>query len=128
MQDRPTAGELLEAIEEFLRERTRVEADRLLRFQFMVAANSLAILRREWEGEEAALDAEWARLDALLGPREPPRGFQALRDALAARNDELYTLIAQGRFDAPDAEDALLDHLTQTVTDKVRIATPSALT
>ena len=126
MQDRPTAGELLEAIEEFVRQRSAAEADRVLRFQFMVAANSLAILRREWESEEGFLDAEWAGLDALVGAAERPCAFQDLRRALGDRNDALCDLIQQGRFDAPDAEEALLAHFTQTVANKCLIASPGA--
>jgi hypothetical protein len=127
MQDRPTAGELLEAIEEFLRDRTTKEGERLLRFQFLVAANSLAILRREWELEEACVEREWDGLDALLGAEERPRTFQELRRAVAARNDRLCDRIGEGVFDDADAEAALLDHFLRTVTDKVRIASPAQL-
>jgi hypothetical protein len=127
MQDRPTAGELLEAIEEFLRDHSTKERDRLLRFQFLVAANSLAILRREWEQEEPCLEREWDGLNALLGAEERPRMFQALRDAIAARNDRLCDRIAEGQFDDAEPEAALLDHFQRTVTDKVRIASPNQL-
>lgn len=127
MQDRPTAPELLEALEEFLRERSAKEADRLMRFQFLVAANSLSILRREWESEESYLEAEWAGLNALLGPAERPLGLRDLRRSVTARNEELCDRIARGRFDAPEAEEALIAHLIETVTNKVRIASPNAL-
>jgi hypothetical protein len=127
MQDRPTAGELLEAIEAFLRERSTAEADRAIRFQFLVAANSLAILRREWESEESFLEAEWVGLDRLLGQAARPHGLRDLRRAVGERNDALCELINQGRFDAAAAEDWLLDHFMETVTNKVRIASPGAL-
>lgn len=127
MQDRPTAGELLEAIEEFLRERSVKEPDRFLRFQFLVASNSLAILRREWESEEAFDHAEWAGLDRLLAAEDPPPIFSDLRRALEARNDRLCERIAEGAFDEPAAEAALLAHLLETTTNKVSIATPGAL-
>jgi hypothetical protein len=127
MQDRPTAGELLEAIEEFLRDHTTKERDRLLRFQFLVAANSLAILRREWEQEEPCLDREWDGLNALLGAEERPRTFHELRAAITARNDRLCDRIGEGGFDGAEAEATLLDHFLRTVTDKVRIASPNQL-
>jgi hypothetical protein len=127
MQDRPTADELLEAIEAFLRERSAVEADRVMRFQFLVAANSLAILRREWESEETFLDAEWAGLNRLLGHAARPDSLRELRRAVGERNDALCDQITQGRFDAPAAEESLLDHFMETVTNKVRIASPGAL-
>jgi hypothetical protein len=127
MQDRPTADELLEAIEEFLRDRSTQERDRFLRFQFLVAANSLAILRREWDQEESFLEAEWEGLNALLGAEERPRTFHELRRAVAARNDLLCDRIGEGRFDGAGAEAALLDHFVETVTNKVRIASPGQL-
>ena len=127
MQDRPTAEELLEAIEEFLRDCSKNEANRFLRFQFLVAANSLAILRREWSGEESLLESEWAGLDSLTGLADRPATFRELRRAVARRNDRLCDLIAEGRFDPPEAEAALLTHFLATISDKVRIATPAAL-
>ena len=127
MQDRPTAGELLEAIEEFLRDRSTKDPDRFQRFQFLVAANSLAILRREWQDEEAFAYAEWRGLDGVLGSEERPATFKDLREALEARNDRLCDQIADGAFDQPAAEAALLSHLLETVSNKVRIATPNAL-
>ena len=127
MQDRPNAGELLEAIEEFLRERSAKDPDRFLRFQFLVAANSLAILRREWDGEEAFAHTEWHGLDGLLGVEPPPSTFKDLRQGLEARNERLCDRIADGAFDEPADEVALLAHLVETVSNKVRIATPNAL-
>ncbi len=127
MQDRPTADELLEAIEEFLRDRSAKDPDRFMRFQFLVASNSLAILRREWANEETFIGAEWEGLDRLIGPAERPVTFQALRGALAERNEQLCQLIGEGRFDGAAAEQALLAHFLETTTNKVRIATPNAL-
>ena len=98
-----------------------------MRFQFLVAANSLAILRREWESEESFLEAEWAGLNRLLREAVRPSSLRELRRAVGERNDELCELIDQGRFDAPDAEESLLAHFMETVTDKVRIASPGAL-
>jgi Domain of unknown function (DUF6285) len=127
MQDRPTADELLEAIEEFLREHSNKESDRFLRFQFLVASNSLAILRREWESEEPFLEAEWAGLGALLGAARRPGSLHAMRRAVAERNDLLCQDISDGAFDGEEAEARLLAHLLETTANKVRIATPAAL-
>ena len=125
MQDRPTATELLEAIEEFLRERSTNEKDRYYKFQFLVAANSLAILRREWELEEGHLYSEWIRLDDLLldSPEMPP-DTASIRQELLARNERLCDLINAGVFDDPSGERALLEHLIATARDKLRIASP----
>ena len=127
MQDRPTADELLEAIEEFLRDRSKKEPDRLLRFQFLVASNSLAILRREWENEEQALEAEWAGLGALLGTAGRPASLRTLRQAVGEQNSLLCQRIGEGAFDGEEAETRLLSHLLEATENKVRIATPAAL-
>ncbi|MBN9492404.1 hypothetical protein J0H33_03555 [bacterium] len=125
MQDRPTATELLEAIEEFLRDRSTNEKDRYYKFQFLVAANSLAVLRREWELEEGHLYSEWIRLNELLldSPEMPP-DTASIRQELLARNERLCDLINAGAFDDPGAERALLEHLIATARDELRIASP----
>ncbi len=124
MQDRPTAPELLEAIEEFLRERSKNEPDRFYGFQFLVAANSLAILRREWNLEEANLYAEWGRLDDLVDFAEMPADTASIRGGLLARNDHLCDLIRNGTFDDAPGERALLNHLIATTREKLRITSP----
>jgi len=124
MQDRPTAPELLEAIEEFLRERSKNEPDRFFGFQFLVAANSLGILRREWELEEGILRNEWDRLDALLGADPRPHTASETRRGLLARTDRLCDDIRAGHFDEPPAEAALLEHLIATSREKLVITSP----
>jgi hypothetical protein len=127
MQDRPTAPELLQAIEEFLRERSNAERDRYMRFQFLVASNSLAILRREWELEGRFLEAEWSGLDRLLGPEPLPASPASLWPETRARNERLCEAIRAGRFDSREAEDLLLAHFGETITNKVRITNPAEL-
>ncbi len=124
MQDRPTAAELLDALAAFMRDRAEHARDRWERFQFLVAANSLAILRREWEMEEDARLAEWARLDRLLGPEDPPRRLAELGARLRERNEELCARIRAGVFDDDPGE--LEAHLLATTLEKVRIASPEA--
>jgi hypothetical protein len=48
-------------------------------FHTRVLMNVLAILEREWEGEEQALRDEWRRLDALLGDAFERTGEHVLR-------------------------------------------------
>src|SRR5712692_11801118 len=67
VQDRPTAGELLEALGDFMRDRAENARDRWERFQFQVAANSIGIVKRELELEDGFMRAEWQSLDRLLG-------------------------------------------------------------
>ncbi|MCS7295710.1 MAG: DUF6285 domain-containing protein [Chloroflexota bacterium] len=126
MQDRPTAAELLDALGGFLRDRAQHARDRWERFQFLVAANSLSILKREAEQEEDAILAEWERLDALLGPERLPLRFRDRVARLRERNAELCEAIRAGRFDG-EREQELKRHLYLTVVDKVRIASPNEL-
>jgi hypothetical protein len=123
MQDRPTASELLEALAEFMRDRADNARDRWERFQFLVAANSVGILRREFEMEDGFMREEWQSLDRLIGPEPIPAGQMLFVQRLQERNEELVTRIKAGQFDE-DEEDALVRHLYQTVVNKVRIASP----
>lgn len=124
MQDRPDAGELLEALGEFMRDRAENARDRWERFQFLVAANSLGILQREDALEDEFLREEWSGLNALLGNDDPPPGLQEFRARLRSRNAELVARIREGKFDGVE-EPALLRHLYATVLNKVRIASPN---
>lgn len=114
-QDRPTAQEFLAAIADFLREEATPaldKADPRLGFQMRVAANSLAILEREWRLGPDADARELTRLKALLG-----------RDGtLAELNKELARQLRTGQRDERDA--ALMGHLDATIADKIAIANP----
>src|SRR6185436_8182018 len=81
MQDRPTALELLAAVRSFLEDDVVPVLEGRRRFHALVAVNVLAIVRREWEGEEETLVGEWKELAALLGhePSGPPERLDALR-------------------------------------------------
>ena len=114
-QDRPTAPEFIAAIADFLREEATPALDKTdprLGFQMRVAANSLAILEREWRLGPAADARETARLAKLLG-----------RDGtLEDLNRELARQLRAGERDERDA--ALMTHLDATVADKISIANP----
>ena len=66
MQDRPEATDLLEAVEDFLRGQSNAASDRWLRFQLLVAANTLGIVRREMLYEDGFLLSEVALGDGFL--------------------------------------------------------------
>jgi hypothetical protein len=114
---------LLDALAGFMRDRAANARDRWERFQFQVAANSLGIIRRELEMEDAFLRDEWRGLDALLGAEQPPDGQAAFAARLRERNADLAERIRRGDF-VGDAEAALVPHLWQTIVNKVRIASP----
>jgi hypothetical protein len=127
MQDRATANELLSAIERFLRSQSGAQKDRWLRFQLLVAANSLAIVGRELEMEESHLREEWPLMDELVGPEAVPPTFAALKAATAARTERLCAGIRAGEFDAAAPEAALMRYFVTEVTNRVRITAPAEL-
>lgn len=127
MQDRPNASELLEALGEFMRDRSENARDRWERFQFLVAANSIGILKREFEMEDEFMRAEWQGLDELIGTEPIPEGQARFNERLQERNNELVRAIKAGTFDDGPAEDRLIRHLYETVVNKVRIASPNEI-
>ena len=127
MQDRPTYDELLAAVERFLRDEVMPNIGGARSFHARVAANALAIVRRELAQEDEQLDREWAGLDALLGPTKRPQGRTALREAIARRTEELCARIRAGDADAGDFRDAVLSHVRQTVRDKLLVTNPGWL-
>lgn len=126
MQDRPSADELLSAVEGFLDD-LREKLDGSRAFHTRVAANAVRIVRRELENEEESLRAEWAGLDALLGAESRPDTMNALKQALRGRNESLCERIRAGEFDEGAREQEALAHLRETVRKKLRASDPGLL-
>ena len=126
MQDRPTARELLEAVRLFLEDDVVAALDGPARFHARVAANVLAIVGRELEGEESLLVAEWTRLATLLGRGSdtPPARLAALRAAVAEMTDALCARIRRGDADASPFRDAVRAAVTASVAEKLAVANP----
>jgi Domain of unknown function (DUF6285) len=127
MQDRPTYAELLDAVQSFLETDVVPALEGPKKFHARVAANVLAIVRREVEQEEKHWRAEWERLDALLGREVAPAGHGALRERLHARTAALAERIRRGDADAGSWRAAVLAHVRQTVTEKLEVANPKFL-
>ncbi len=127
MQDRPTYDELLAAVERFLDDEIVANSEGARRFHGRVAANVIRTVRRELEREEEQLANEWAGLDELLSPAERPDSRSALRDAVAARTEELCERIRQGDAEAAPVRDATLAHVRRTVRDKLLVTSPDWL-
>ncbi len=126
MQDRPTYDELLAAIERFLDDLVpNLEGSR--GFHARVAANAIRVVRRELESEDKQLEAEWAGLAGLLGPAQAQVGRAALRGAIAARNAELCERIRGGEADEGSYHDQVVEHVRQTVRDKLQVSNPKWL-
>jgi len=127
MQDRPTYDELLVAVERFLRDEVMPNIGGARSFHARVAANVLAIVRRELAHQDEQLAADWAGLDALLGPLERPSTRDPLREAIAARTAELCERIRSGDADAGPFRDAVVAHVRRTVRDKLVVSNPGWL-
>jgi hypothetical protein len=125
VNDRPTAEELLRAVERFLEREVVPRLEGVPQFHARVAANVVAIVAREIETADAHERGEWLRLGALLGDDAPaPEAREARREALLARNRDLAARIRAGDADAGPFRTELLAHLRRTVADKLSVSKP----
>ena len=128
MQDRPTYAELLEAVQHFLETDAVPALEGPKKFHARVAANVLAIVRRELESEDTQLRAEWERLRELLGlAGRPPTARAELRRQVRQHTAELCERIRDGDADAGSWRSTVMAHVRQTVEDKLRVANPKYL-
>lgn len=111
MQDRPNVDELLDAVEIFLRETVVDQLEGQPRFHARVAANAVAIVRRELRLDGAFARDEVSRLKKLTGSAGG-------RDKL---NGALASAIRDGDIKDPEA---VLTHLRQTAREKLDVANP----
>ncbi len=125
MHDRPTVDELLEAIGNYLVDDVMPNTQGRVSFHARVANNTVQIIRRELQHEEAHTAREWAGLDGLLGPEPVASSLQSGRDALQERNAELVRRIRAGDADAGAWRSELLSHLRRTTLDKLAVTNPS---
>lgn len=127
MQDRPNAQELVGAVAGFLsNEIVPTVSDPRLRFRVLIAANVLGIVARELGAGEGPLVTEWQRLVTLLDEDagQPPARAEQLRTSVTALNAELCARIRAGEADAGEWRSAVLDHVEQTVIEKLHVANP----
>ena len=127
MQDRPSAIELLDAARDFLESEVIPALEGRKQFHARVAANVLAIVGRELALESGHLEAEWRRLDELLGEAPFPADRGALGKAIGARTEALCESIRRGEADAGERRRAVFDHVRRTVREKLAIANPKLL-
>ena len=125
MNDRPSAVELLGAVERFLEEQVVPALENPARFHARVAANVVRIVAKEIETEEGQLAGEWEGLAALLeADATPPASRDALREAIRERSEELVRRIRAGEADAGAWRGAVLEHLSRVVADKLAVSQP----
>jgi hypothetical protein len=125
VNDRPTAVELLRAVERFVEEDVVPNLDGVNRYHARIAANVVAIVAREIETEDGHLRAEWDRLSNLLGEAPLLPEDRAARSAgLLERNEELSRRIRAGEADSGPWRGRVLNHLRETVAAKLEVAKP----
>ena len=124
MNDRPTAAELLAAVERFLEESAVPALEGPAKYHARVAANVVRIVARELATADVHRAREWEGLAGLLGAVPEPGPRDALDATIRARNEELVRRIRAGEADAGSWREALLAHLSRVVADKLDVAQP----
>ena len=110
--DRPTADEMLEAVEEFLRDKVMPAVTGHVNFHARVAANVIASVRREIAQSPDIERDQRARLMTLLG-----------RDGdVETLNRELCEEIREGTRELDDPD--LLDHLRKVAVENLGVDNP----
>jgi Domain of unknown function (DUF6285) len=116
MREQPTAAELIDAVSEFITAELAPTLTGRLAFHARVAANVLAIVRRELLLGPDADRSDSRRLAALLGhPGDP-----------TALTQELCQRIASGQIATDDP--ALIEHLWASTLDTLAVDQPGYAT
>jgi hypothetical protein len=113
MREQPTAAELIDAVAGFITNELAPTLTGRLGFHARVAANALAIVKRELELGPAADRADAARLAALLG----------MEGDDTALTEELCRRIEAGEIAADDP--ALIEHLWATTLATLAVDQPN---
>ncbi|HEX3405907.1 MAG TPA: DUF6285 domain-containing protein [Caulobacteraceae bacterium] len=113
MREQPSAAELIDAVAGFITNELAPTLTGRLAFHARVAANALAIVKRELEQGPAADRADAARLSALLG----------MDGDATALTEELCRRIESGEIAADDP--ALIDHLWATTLATLAVDQPN---
>lgn len=125
MQDKPSATELLEAIQDFLMKEVLPEfRDKdLLAYKTLVSWNMLGVISREIRSGEESLDKELSRLSSLLGKKsEYPKTWNEKKDLTSTWNEELRDIIRKEKKSLEDTE--YWKHIKESVIEKVEIVNP----
>ncbi len=113
MREQPSAAELIDAVAGFITSEIAPTLTGRLAFHARVAANALAIVKRELELGPAADRADAGRLKALLG----------IEGDNVALTEELCRRIESGEIAADDP--ALIDHLWATTLATLAVDQPN---
>ncbi|TGM95521.1 DUF6285 domain-containing protein [Leptospira dzoumogneensis] len=125
MQDKPSATELLEAIQDFLMKEVLPEfRDKdLLAYKTLVSWNMLGVISREIRSGEELLDKELTRLSSLLKKKsEFPKTWNEKKNLTSSWNEELRDIIRREKKSLEDTE--YWKHIKESVIEKVEIVNP----
>ncbi len=114
--DRPSAEEILQAIDQFLLEKVAPQLEPHSRFHLKVTSNLLRLLQREFKQRDSLNLAELQRLQKLLNSDDQD---------LAALNQELCDAIRTGTLGLD--HELLKSHLKATARSKLEIDNPRYL-
>ncbi len=129
MQDRPTAKELLEAVQGYFQTSIApLLTDPRVKFQGLIAMNVLEIVKRELEqGEQASRD-EWRSLSGMLGSKSAePVAVTDIENALIDLNHEFERLARSGKLDSGELRQRAFEHARKVVVGKLRVTNPAYL-
>lgn len=130
MYDRPTLTELIDAARMHLENQVApaVRHDHKLYFQTLVAINVLRIAERELQLGAGHAEAEWSRLNELLGESLPlPAPIDAIHAGITQRRVALCTDIRRGQYDSDAQRRALFEHVRATTIAQLEVANPRFL-
>lgn len=122
MQDRPTSGELLEAVAEYLFAELRPEVPREQRFKVLVAANICAVVARELGTGDAPDREDLELFGELLGEEAMPGEPEELDLAVREAAGRLAERLRSGELD--ERMEELSDRLAEHVRRKLDVARP----
>lgn len=127
MYDRPSLPELIAAARQHLESAvipfTKTIHHKLY-FQTLVAVNVLRVAERELALAGGHFQAEWSRLNMLLGDEVAPCDPLERAHALRRRNAALCAAIRSGQY---DDSAALFSHLKACATEQLEVANPKWL-
>lgn len=128
MNNLPAGTDLLRVARESLLSELRPLLDEHGRYIVAMAANAMSIAAREADAGEGPAASALTRLDRLHDQAKRDLHGDALVSALSAQERRLACDIRAGRYDAGGAhQQALLEHLRETVHAGLRISNPKSL-
>lgn len=128
MNNLPSGTDLLRVARETLLSELRPLLDEHGRYILAMAANAMSIAAREADAGEGPAVSALQRLNKLHNQANRELRGDALVSALSTHEHRLAADIRAGRYDARGAsQQALLEHLRETVHARLRISNPKSL-